>query len=224
MLPFSTRALTPLRASFFLHRSLVPSSHLVVRTSPRLPLVSLVSHFSTSPPTPEPSAPQTQPPTQPPTDKPKHKILNKENLKVQSGKLRTFIRKYGPIGIGTYFGMYGATLAGIYGLVSSGLLGANDAISFFKMVHVDKLIDLDSLNPKAGNFAVAWILTKFTEPIRFGLTIAVTPSIYRFITGRRAAREEEEDDDDGKHEEKDKKKEDEEDADEDKKDKKKGKD
>jgi hypothetical protein len=100
--------------------------------------------------------------------------------------------------------MYGATLAGIYGLVSSGLLGANDAISLFKTLHVDKLIDLDSLNPKAGNFAIAWILTKFTEPIRFGLTIAVTPSIYRFITGRRAAREEDEDDD-VKHEDKDKK-------------------
>lgn len=70
---------------------------------------------------------------------------------------------------------------------------ATDAISMFKAIHLDKLIDLDSLNPKAGNFAVAWILTKFTEPIRFGLTIAITPSIYRFITGRRAAREEDED-------------------------------
>ena len=83
---------------------------------------------------------------------------------------------------------------------------ANDAISMFKAIHLDKLIDLDSLNPKTGNFAIAWILTKFTEPIRFGLTIAVTPSIYRFITGRRAAREEDEDDDDdGKDGEKNKK-------------------
>lgn len=81
---------------------------------------------------------------------------------------------------------------------------ATDAISMFKAIHLDKLIDLDSLNPKAGNFAVAWILTKFTEPIRFGLTIAITPSIYRFITGRRAARE----DEDEEHEDnKDKKEE-----------------
>lgn len=71
---------------------------------------------------------------------------------------------------------------------------ASDAISMFKAIHLDKLIDLDTLNPKAGNFAVAWILTKFTEPIRFALTIAITPSIYRFITGRRAARLEEEED------------------------------
>jgi hypothetical protein len=211
MITLSTRAIGPLRGSYLLHRSLIAASHITLRINSRFPVVS----YSTSPTPPEsPASPQ------PPTDKPpRHKILNKENLKVQSGKLRTFIRKYGPIGIGTYFGMYGLTLAGIYALVSSGVLMATDAISMFKYVHLDKLIDLESLNPKAGNFAVAWILTKFTEPIRFGLTIAVTPSIYRFITGRRAAREEDEDDD--KHEDKKKKDEDDEGDDGKQKDKKK---
>jgi hypothetical protein len=32
-------------------------------------------------------------------------------------------------------------------------------------------------NPWTANFGIAWIMTKFTEPIRFGITVAVTPSI-----------------------------------------------
>ncbi len=44
---------------------------------------------------------------------------------------------------------------------------------------MDKLLHLDfeELNPKHGNFAVAWVATKFTEPIRLGLSIAITPRI-----------------------------------------------
>jgi hypothetical protein len=32
-------------------------------------------------------------------------------------------------------------------------------------------------NPWTANFGIAWIMTKFTEPVRFGITVAVTPSI-----------------------------------------------
>ncbi len=45
----------------------------------------------------------------------------------------------------------------------------------------DKVVDLDRINPKAGNFAVAWILAKFTEPIRFAFTVAITPSVVRML-------------------------------------------
>jgi len=36
-------------------------------------------------------------------------------------------------------------------------------------------------NPRVGTFAIAWVMTKFTEPVRAGLTIAVVPSIARFL-------------------------------------------
>lgn len=36
-------------------------------------------------------------------------------------------------------------------------------------------------NPWTANFGIAWIMTKFTEPIRFGLAVAVTPSIAKKI-------------------------------------------
>jgi len=35
--------------------------------------------------------------------------------------------------------------------------------------------------PWTANFAIAWIATKFTEPIRFGVTVAVTPPIARYL-------------------------------------------
>ncbi|KAJ1624653.1 hypothetical protein T492DRAFT_1045683 [Pavlovales sp. CCMP2436] len=46
-----------------------------------------------------------------------------------------------------------------------------------KWVGLDMLIDLDHLNPKASNFAVAWILAKFTEPVRLPVTLWLTPRI-----------------------------------------------
>jgi len=35
--------------------------------------------------------------------------------------------------------------------------------------------------PWTANFAIAWIATKFTEPIRFGVTVVVTPSIANYF-------------------------------------------
>ena len=54
---------------------------------------------------------------------------------------------------------------------------AGDALTMLKWAGVDKLVDLDHLNPKASNFAVAWILAKFTEPLRLPVTLWLTPRI-----------------------------------------------
>ena len=42
-------------------------------------------------------------------------------------------------------------------------------------------------NPWTANFGIAWIMTKFTEPIRLGLAVAVTPSIAKKIGYGRTA-------------------------------------
>ncbi|VEU40601.1 unnamed protein product [Pseudo-nitzschia multistriata] len=41
--------------------------------------------------------------------------------------------------------------------------------------------------PSIGNLAIAWIATKFTEPIRFGATVALTPPIARFVGYKRVS-------------------------------------
>jgi len=38
--------------------------------------------------------------------------------------------------------------------------------------------------PWTANFAIAWIATKFTEPIRFGVTVAVTPPLSKIFGNR----------------------------------------
>ena len=45
-----------------------------------------------------------------------------------------------------------------------------------------------------GTFAVAWVMTKFTEPLRLGTTVMIVPPIARFwkkLTASKAAEKEE---------------------------------
>lgn len=44
---------------------------------------------------------------------------------------------------------------------------------FFPIVYTNFFLHFSVV----GNLAIAWIITKFTEPIRVGLTLAVAPSI-----------------------------------------------
>jgi FAM210A/B-like domain len=118
-----------------------------------------------------------------------------EDLEVvvrKHGKVRGFLRKYGPLGAVTYFSIYGMTLTSLYFAVDNGLLGSGDVIAMLRdydlewfLVLLD--VDLDNLNPKAGSFALAWIITKLTEPLRFATTLAVTPLLVRRRTKRVAA-------------------------------------
>mmetsp|Transcript_40463 Transcript_40463/g.80464 ORF Transcript_40463/g.80464 Transcript_40463/m.80464 type:complete len:114 (-) Transcript_40463:174-515(-) len=36
-------------------------------------------------------------------------------------------------------------------------------------------------NPEVANLGVAWIAVKFTEPIRFGVTVAIVPRLARYL-------------------------------------------
>lgn len=103
--------------------------------------------------------------------------------KPKLGKIRTFLKKYGAVGVVTYFGLYGATLASFYGAFSSGLLFAGDVVGLIEFLHLGDILDESLLTPKVGNFALAWVSTKFTEPLRFAITLAITPSISRWWTG-----------------------------------------
>lgn len=102
-------------------------------------------------------------------------------------KLREYFSKYGKPGIALYIGVYLTTLGSLWGAVDSGLLPAGDAISLIRRVGADRLLPegtLDKINPKAGSFAVAWVLAKFTEPFRFAFVVAVTPRLVRAFARR----------------------------------------
>lgn len=42
-------------------------------------------------------------------------------------------------------------------------------------------------HPRVGTFAIAWVMTKFTEPLRLGFTVATVPTIARFFGRRKDA-------------------------------------
>jgi hypothetical protein len=44
-----------------------------------------------------------------------------------------------------------------------------------------KHMDLQRVNSKTGSFVIAWVATKFTEPLRLAITLAITPRIARLV-------------------------------------------
>jgi len=96
-------------------------------------------------------------------------------------KMKMLWNKYGVVFIITYGSVYILTLTGIYILISNKLLGFGDVIDLAKKTGLDKHVSVEYLNPAAGNFAAAWIVTKFTEPFRVGLSIALTPRLARAL-------------------------------------------
>jgi hypothetical protein len=38
-----------------------------------------------------------------------------------------------------------------------------------------RFVDVDALKPEHGALVVAWVATKFTEPLRLALALAITP-------------------------------------------------
>eukprot|EP01035_Chromulina_nebulosa_P017772 gene17772-23375_t len=101
--------------------------------------------------------------------------------------------KYGVVAIGTYFGLYVTTLGSIflsldYDLFNSASFGLdpNTAIKkvcdlFLIVTGSSSLPDFIHNNPKVGTFAIAWFMTKFTEPIRLGLTLAALPTVAKLL-------------------------------------------
>jgi len=70
---------------------------------------------------------------------------------------------------------------GVYGVVSSGAVGGNDAIGLLKAVGLGSLVDLDSINPSVGNLAVTIAINEALEVVRLPFVIATTPYIARVL-------------------------------------------
>lgn len=90
------------------------------------------------------------------------------------GKFSKLWKQYGFLAIGVHLSIYGLTLFSIYMGITEGYFKGKDAIDLIKTLHMEKFVDVDSLNPKTSGFALAWVLTKFTEPIRIPLTVLLT--------------------------------------------------
>lgn len=98
-------------------------------------------------------------------------------------------KKYGFLFVCTYAGVYVSTLGAIFGsleydLFHASSIGFEPAQAIIKICNtVEYYTGYSSLpqffkaNPTWGTFALAWSITKFTEPLRLIFTLGVTPKL-----------------------------------------------
>lgn len=102
-------------------------------------------------------------------------------------------KKYGFLFVCTYGGVYVSTLAAIFGsleydLFHASSIGFEPAEAIIKICNtVEYYTGYTSLpqffkaNPTWGTFALAWSITKFTEPLRLIFTLGITPKLSRWL-------------------------------------------
>ena len=119
-------------------------------------------------------------------------------LAMASGK--ELAKKYGPVFAGTYGAVYVSTVFGLFLGIESGVLDPAYVLSWVSdnadeaKSTVQVIIDFMEQhtltkswapfverNPEVANLAVAWIATKFTEPIRLVVSAAIVPTVHRTL-------------------------------------------
>ena len=116
-------------------------------------------------------------------------------------RFRTLWKRYGWVGVSTYLGVYVTTLSGLYVTIKAGGIVPGDVSELVKDSHIASFhlpglstTDL-SVNKSTGDFALAWIATKLTEPLRLAFTLAITPSVSRAVHSLRNPKSVQPDDD-----------------------------
>ncbi|CAJ1933920.1 unnamed protein product [Cylindrotheca closterium] len=119
-------------------------------------------------------------------------------------------RRYGPIFVGTYLTVYGATLGSIFLAIESGLVDPAYVLMKVSSTSAEakstgdviiELLDHYSWtrpavpilekHPEFANLGVAWVATKFTEPLRLAITFPVVPRVSRAVGWTKPEEEEE---------------------------------
>ena len=107
-------------------------------------------------------------------------------------KFKRMFRKYGPLFVGFYGSLYVCTLGTMYLCVDQGVIDSKFVIEIteqyadlLKQYGMDGIFNHGKVDGKAGSFAIAWIATKFTEPVRFGISVYCVPKLARVLFNKR---------------------------------------
>ena len=118
--------------------------------------------------------------------------------------VRDLMKKYGWTFMGTYFALYLSVVSSFFVGIDSGLVDPAIMLSFIKGGALDAASETKSSveilvqylekyewlepyaramekNPHTANFGIAWFLTKFTEPLRLGASIALVPRVHKAL-------------------------------------------
>lgn len=108
-------------------------------------------------------------------------------------KMKYMWKNYGYVAIGSYLSLYVITLGSIFLCLDFDVFRAS-TVGFSPEEAILKVCDIFETvtgskalpgfireRPTVGTFAVAWVMTKFTEPLRLGVTLAAVPKIAKFF-------------------------------------------
>lgn len=141
------------------------------------------------------------------------------NTRTPKTTLTHLFQTYGWTFVGTYFTIYILTLSTLFIALDSSLIDAStlktaqlqlpwhsgtnaeeieaaaDARWFRKTVaaYVDVVFEKTrpwlEKNPHLGNLAVAWVVTKFTEPVRLPLAVVLVPKVAKVLGKKKVEKE-----------------------------------
>lgn len=108
-------------------------------------------------------------------------LTEKLKLAQQPSGIRGMIKEKGvPFAI-WYFCVWAGGFAGAYGLLESEILSYSEIVKFAKSLGADKIYNLDTVDPKSGKLAVAFLANEIADPIRLPLVlITLNPAIRAF--------------------------------------------
>ncbi|EQC42404.1 hypothetical protein SDRG_00140 [Saprolegnia diclina VS20] len=128
------------------------------------------------------------------------------------GRFKDLWKQYGLVAVGTYLTIYGIVLGSMYAAIETGVLSTkkevprkegdaaspddesslniltatNRMMDWTNAIGLGQYLDIPEVNSKTSAFLIAWVATKFTEPLRFAVTLMVTPRVARIIRRYRA--------------------------------------
>lgn len=89
-------------------------------------------------------------------------------------------KRHGPVFLVYWNGMWLLTGATIFGVIEYKVLGDVDAIQVARMIHLDRFINLDNINPTGGNLALTIAINEAFELVRLPFVLATLPYVTRW--------------------------------------------
>lgn len=115
----------------------------------------------------------------------------KNSLTAQRG-IKKFFKKYGYIGLTTYFLIFLVTFLSSFFCFHYKYISLADLENVSKKMHLNKYIDEESLQKKIdslwGELICAYLAAKVSEPIRIIATIIITPYIQKLLKMKKKSR------------------------------------
>eukprot|EP00242_Pyramimonas_sp_CCMP2087_P009739 CAMPEP_0198220694 /NCGR_PEP_ID=MMETSP1445-20131203/80322_1 /TAXON_ID=36898 /ORGANISM="Pyramimonas sp., Strain CCMP2087" /LENGTH=123 /DNA_ID=CAMNT_0043898571 /DNA_START=359 /DNA_END=730 /DNA_ORIENTATION=+ len=97
------------------------------------------------------------------------------------GQLKLLFQTYGKVAIGTYFGIYLATVSGIFFMIKQGAMSPESLQEAAGYLEASGCwgMGLERVDPHAGSLMLAWLAAKALQPVRIAATCVATPSMAR---------------------------------------------